>query len=206
MACRFIGLFDVPRDIRRSFMAQDQRNNRTRGDRTLSHWTDRSIAPRRAALNALTQVVAHKRMLTHLKPDPGLEPAEAARASRLVQTVLRHMGPLDQIIAPFVDRPPVPRAHDPAARGGRASDRPGGAHGVVNSAVALAKSGGAKTARASGLVNAVLRRIAEGGQALGPNMPAALAELDRGTGPQIRGRADPARHRGRARGRTAPLD
>jgi 16S rRNA (cytosine967-C5)-methyltransferase len=67
------------------------------------------MAPRRAALNALTQVVAHKRMLSHLKPDPGLDPAEAARASRLAQTVLRHMGPLDQIIANFVERKPAPQ-------------------------------------------------------------------------------------------------
>jgi 16S rRNA (cytosine967-C5)-methyltransferase len=40
------------------------------------------------------------------------------------------------------------------------------AHGVVNAAVALAKSGGTKAARASGLVNAVLRRIAEDGATL----------------------------------------
>jgi hypothetical protein len=38
-------------------------------------------------------------MLSHLRPDHGLDPAEAARAARLAQTVLRHMGPLDQVIA-----------------------------------------------------------------------------------------------------------
>jgi 16S rRNA (cytosine967-C5)-methyltransferase len=147
-------------------MAQDQRNRRRKGHagakRNESIATDRSIAPRRAALNALTQVVMHKRMLTHLKPDPGLDPAEAARAARLVQTVLRHMGPLDRVIAPFVERPPAPAVRM-ILRLGAAEllvSREE-AHGVVNSAVALAKSGGAKTARASGLVNAVLRRIAE---------------------------------------------
>jgi 16S rRNA (cytosine967-C5)-methyltransferase len=125
------------------------------------------MAPRRAALNALTQVVAHKRMLSHLKPDPGLEPAEAARASRLAQTVLRHMEALDQIIASFVDRKPVPQVLMILRLGAAelliAREEP---YGVVNSAVALAKSGSTKTARASGLVNAVLRRIAEGGQAM----------------------------------------
>jgi 16S rRNA (cytosine967-C5)-methyltransferase len=91
----------------------------------------------------LTQVVAHKRMLSHLGPDPGLEPAEAARASRLAQTVLRHMGPLDQIIASFVDRKPVPQVLMILRLGAAELLIAGrGAHGVVNSAVALAKSGG----------------------------------------------------------------
>jgi 16S rRNA (cytosine967-C5)-methyltransferase len=126
-------------------MEQDQRNNSPEATGPCRD-TDRSIAPRRAALNALTQVVVHKRMLSHLKPDPGLEPAEAARASRLVQTVLRHMGPLDQVIAGFVDRKPVPQVLMILRLGAAellvAREEP---YGVVNSAVALAKSGGAKT-------------------------------------------------------------
>jgi 16S rRNA (cytosine967-C5)-methyltransferase len=129
--------------------------------------TDRSIAPRRAALRALTQVVVHKRMLSHLGPESGLDPAEAARATRLVQTVLRHMGPLDKVIAGFVERPPAVPVRMILRLGAAELLVAGGdAHGVVNAAVALAKSGGAKTARSAGLVNAVLRRIAEGGAAL----------------------------------------
>jgi 16S rRNA (cytosine967-C5)-methyltransferase len=129
--------------------------------------TDRSIAPRRAALRALTQVVVHKRMLSHLGPDPGLDPAEAARAARLAQTVLRHMGPLDKVIAGFVERPPAPPVRM-ILRLGAAELLIAGEEPMAwsTAAVALAKSGGTKTARASGLVNAVLRRIAEGGAAL----------------------------------------
>jgi 16S rRNA (cytosine967-C5)-methyltransferase len=129
--------------------------------------TDRSIAPRRAALRMLGQVVAHKRMLSHLRPDHGLDPAEAARAARLAQTVLRHMGPLDQVIGQFVERMPAPAVRM-ILRLGAAELLIAGedAHGVVNAAVGLAKSGGQKMARSSGLVNAVLRRIAEEGPAL----------------------------------------
>ena len=128
---------------------------------------DRSIAPRRAALQALGQVVTHRRMLSHLRPDQGLDPAEAARAARLAQTVLRHMGPLDQIIAQFVERMPAPAVRM-ILRLGAAELLIAGehAHGVVNAAVGLTKSGGQKMARSSGLVNAVLRRIAEEGPAL----------------------------------------
>jgi hypothetical protein len=84
------------------------------------------------------------------------------------------MGPLDQRHRTLRRTPACASgADDPAARGGRAPVAGEEAHGVVNSAVALAKSGGAKTARASGLVNAVLRRIAEGGDASGPIMSTA---------------------------------
>jgi 16S rRNA (cytosine967-C5)-methyltransferase len=129
--------------------------------------TDRSLAPRRAALRALGQVVFHNRMLSHLGPDTGLDPSETARAARLAQTVLRHMGPLDQIIAKHVERTPAPQVRM-ILRLGAAELLIAGeeAHGVVNAAVALAKSGGTKAARASGLVNAVLRRIAEDGATL----------------------------------------
>lgn len=122
--------------------------------------------PRRAALRVLSQVVLHKRMLSHVPPDPGLDPAEAARALRLAQTVLRHMGPLDRLIARFVERTPPPQVRM-ILRLGAAELLIAGedAHGVVNAAVALAKSGGMRAARAAGLVNAVLRRIAEEGPA-----------------------------------------
>ncbi len=148
-------------------MAQDPRKRRPKAkgrsrppDRVE---VDRNIAPRRAALRALTQVVVHKRMVSHLRPEAGLDPADAARAARLAQTVLRHMGPLDRVIAQFVERQPSPPVRMILRLGAAelliARED---AHGVVNAAVALAKSGGAKTGRASGLVNAVLRRIAEG--------------------------------------------
>jgi len=77
------------------------------------------------------------------------------------------MGPLDQIIAQFVERMPAPAVRM-ILRLGAAELLIAGehAHGVVNAAVGLTKSGGQKMARSSGLVNAVLRRIAEEGPAL----------------------------------------
>jgi hypothetical protein len=81
------------------------------------------------------------------------------------------MGPLDKVIAGFVERPPAVPVRMILRLGAAELLVAGGdAHGVVNAAVALAKSGGPKTARSSGLVNAVLRRIAEGGARTGPNM------------------------------------
>jgi 16S rRNA (cytosine967-C5)-methyltransferase len=129
--------------------------------------SDRSLAPRHAALRALDQVLTHHRMLSHAPAGAGLEPAEAARAGRLADMVLRHLGPLDQVIAAFVDRTPAPAVRNILRLGAAelliAGEEP---HGVVNAAVTLARASGQRTARASGMVNAVLRRIAEGGPAL----------------------------------------
>ncbi len=158
-------------------MGQDRRPPRprrpARARNTPTKRDDQGIAPRRAALWALSQVVMHKRMLAHFKPEKSLNPGQAARAARLTQTVLRHMGPLDQIIAGFVERPPAPPVRM-ILRLGAAELLVAGedAHGVVNAAVTLAKSGGAKTARSAGLINAVLRRIAEGGATLWDNRKA----------------------------------
>jgi 16S rRNA (cytosine967-C5)-methyltransferase len=110
----------------------------------------------------LSRALIEKRMLAQIPPEAGLAPADAARAGRLAQMVLRHMGPLDRVIDRFLDRPPAPQPRM-ILRLGAAELLIAGeeAHGVVNAAVALAKADGARTARASGLVNAVLRRIAE---------------------------------------------
>ncbi|MDG4650548.1 RsmB/NOP family class I SAM-dependent RNA methyltransferase [Roseibacterium sp. SDUM158017] len=141
------------------------------GGRSLSRtglpFADRSLVPRHAALRALDHVLRQKRMLGHLSDDTGLDPAEAARATRLADTVLRHLEPLDTVIAQFAERkPPLPVLSIlrlGAAELLIAGEEP---HGVVNAAVTLTKSAGQRTARASGMVNAVLRRIAEAGPEL----------------------------------------
>jgi 16S rRNA (cytosine967-C5)-methyltransferase len=122
---------------------------------------------RRAALAALSRVFADGRMLSQIPPEAGLSPADAARAGRLAAMVLRHIGPLDRVIGGFVARPPAPQPRM-ILRLGAAELLIAGeeAHGVVNAAVALAKAGGPRTARAAGLINAVLRRIAEDRAAL----------------------------------------
>jgi 16S rRNA (cytosine967-C5)-methyltransferase len=153
-------------------------NGRARGpaprgrslSRTGTPLSDRSLAPRHAALQALTRVLRHKRMLSHLRPEGGLDPAESARAGRLADMVLRHMGPLDSVIARFVERKPALPVQLILRLGAAelliAGEEP---HGVVNAAVTLTRTTGQRTARSAGLVNAVLRRVAEGGPALWAN-------------------------------------
>jgi 16S rRNA (cytosine967-C5)-methyltransferase len=117
------------------------------------------LAARRAALRLLGAVLGEGRMLAEVQAAE-LSPAERARAGRLAAQVLRHVGPADRVLAPFLRKPPelpvmnalrlavVEMAVDGAA-----------AHGAVNAAVALVREGG-RTAHLAGLANAVLRRVA----------------------------------------------
>ncbi len=88
----------------------------------------------------------------------GLTPQDRARAQRLATEVLRQLEPLDITLGQYLRKaPPLPvlnilrlALHEIA--GGAA------AHGVVNDAVALAKTG-RKTQHQAGMINAVLRQI-----------------------------------------------
>ncbi len=98
------------------------------------------------------------------------DPRDRAAAHRLAATVLRRAGTLDAVIEPHLRRAP-PEAVRLILRLGAAQllllDTP--PHAAVATSVALARA--QKLAPFAGLVNAVLRRVAEGG-------PAAMAELD----------------------------
>ncbi len=104
----------------------------------------------------------------------GAEPRDRAAAHRLAAAVLRRLGSLDAVIEPFLTRAP-PDAVRHILRLGAAGllllETP--PHAAVGTAVDLARA--RKLAPFAGLVNAVLRRVAEIG-------PAALDELD---GPRI---------------------
>lgn len=116
---------------------------------------------RNGALRLLHAVLIEKRMLTEAQSDLSMYGADAARAGRLAGLVLRHLSRIDALLRPHLKRAPALRTQailrlavaelmlDDAAP-----------HGVVDSAVSLA---GAvpKTAKQSGLVNAVLRKVAE---------------------------------------------
>ncbi|MBF9032902.1 methyltransferase domain-containing protein [Rhodobacterales bacterium HKCCE2091] len=121
-------------------------------------------AARRAAWDALMPVFTDRQMLPVIAPRDGLTPAEAARAGRLALTVLRHLGRIDAILAPYLRHKP-PLQVMGLLRLGAAELLVDGAaaHGVVDGYVSLAKRGGSKAARAAGLLNAVLRRVAETG-------------------------------------------
>jgi len=118
------------------------------------------LEARQAAVNALHWVLREGRMLAHLPADTRLAPADQARAGRLVSLTLRHLDPLDACIAPYLDRKP----HLPALlilRLAAAELLVAGedAHGVVDSAVTMAKRNKG-TARMAGMINAVLRKVA----------------------------------------------
>jgi 16S rRNA (cytosine967-C5)-methyltransferase len=101
---------------------------------------------------------------------PAAEPRDRAAAHRLAAAVLRRTGTLDAVLEPHMKRAP-PEAVRLILRLGAAGllllDTP--AHAAVGTAVDLARA--SKLAPFAGLVNAVLRRVAETG-------PALLSELD----------------------------
>ena len=135
----------------------------------------RTDPTRDAAFDLLSAVLDRRHALEDaLDALPALEPRDRAAAHRIAAAVLRRLGTLDAVLEPFLTKaPPLPARH--VLRIGAAGllllDTP--AHAAVATAVALARSRG--LAPFSGLVNAVLRRVADAG-------PAALASLD---GPRL---------------------
>lgn len=123
-----------------------------------------AITARHGALALLNAVLEDGAMLSTLLADPGpltaLPGPERARAQRLALAVLRHLDPADRALAPHLRRNPplairnILRLATVELAGGAA------AHGVVNAAVNLAKSG-RRTQHQAGLVNAVLRALPE---------------------------------------------
>jgi 16S rRNA (cytosine967-C5)-methyltransferase len=126
---------------------------------------------REAAFDLLSGVLERRRPLEEaLDALPEMASRDRAAAHRLAAAVLRRMGTLDAVLEPFLRKePPEPVRH--VLRLGAAGllllDTPG--HAAVATAVALARARG--LAPFAGLVNAVLRRVAEAGKA-------AMADLD----------------------------
>ncbi|WP_193143182.1 RsmB/NOP family class I SAM-dependent RNA methyltransferase [Meridianimarinicoccus sp. MJW13] len=125
-------------------------------------------AARKAAVGLLVAVLEEGQLLAAAVdaadgPLAGLAPDDRARAQRLASETLRHLGPADAVLKPFVRKPPPPAArHLLRLSVVELCHMGAAAHGVVDSAVSLAGSDPA-TARVKGLVNAVLRRVAEDG-------------------------------------------
>jgi 16S rRNA (cytosine967-C5)-methyltransferase len=112
-------------------------------------------------------LVKHRALEEALDAVPrAVEPRDRAAAHRIAAAVLRRAGSLDAVLEPFLRRDPPPEVRN-ALRLGAAELLLLGtpAHAAVNGAVGLVPRPFA------GLVNAVLRRVAEAG-------PAALDELD----------------------------
>lgn len=114
---------------------------------------------RKAALDYLRGVLLDHRLMSHQKEPAGLAPDEAARAKRLALTVLRHLGRLDTVLRPYLERRPNPGLQNLLRLGAAELLIEGAeAHGVVSSAVEIAKRSG-RLSRGAGLVNAVLRKV-----------------------------------------------
>ncbi len=130
---------------------------------------------RDAAFALLSAVLDHHRPLEEaLDALPPLAARDRAAAHRLAAATLRRLGTLDAVLEPLLRKaPPDPVRHilRLGAAGLLLLDTPG--HAAVATAVALARTCG--FAPFTGLVNAVLRRVAAAG-------PAALEGLD---GPRL---------------------
>jgi 16S rRNA (cytosine967-C5)-methyltransferase len=130
---------------------------------------------REAAFDLLSAVLVRRRPLEEaLDALPELAPRDRSAAHRLAAAVLRRMGTLDAVLEPFLRKePPEPVRH--VLRLGAAGllllETP--SHAAVATAVALTRARG--HAPFAGLVNAVLRKVAQAGTAV-------LGELD---GPRL---------------------
>ncbi|PWJ21996.1 RsmB/NOP family class I SAM-dependent RNA methyltransferase [Jannaschia seohaensis] len=117
------------------------------------------LTARRGALRLMAHVLRDGRMLDD--GASGLEGAEAARALRLAGTVLRHMGRADALLKQRMARQPAARTRDILRLATvELMVLDAAPHGVVHDAVALTRSS-PKTAKQAGLVNAVLRGLAD---------------------------------------------
>lgn len=122
---------------------------------------DTGLPARRAALAQLRAVLMDRSMLAHQPAPQGLSPEDTARAQRLALTVLRHLGRLDALLRRHLQKRPSLAVQN-ILRLGAAELLVDGSepHGVTASLVEIAKRGGS-TSRAAGMVNAVLRKVAD---------------------------------------------
>jgi 16S rRNA (cytosine967-C5)-methyltransferase len=123
------------------------------------------LASRAAAVGLLGAVLDDGAMLSDALADPkgvlgGLGPSDRARAQRLATVTLRHVEQADRVLAPHLRKAPLDLVMNALRLAvvemvvlGAAS------HGVVNAAVEIVRHGN-RTGHMTGLVNAVLRKVA----------------------------------------------
>jgi 16S rRNA (cytosine967-C5)-methyltransferase len=121
-----------------------------------------ALAARAAAVALLLEVTEGRRMLSDALAGEvlaALDAADRARAQRLALAALRRAGPADAVLDPHLRKAPpaVVRAILRLAVA-ELAERPDDAHGIVSSAVSLARSD-TRAAQAAGFVNAVLRKV-----------------------------------------------
>ena len=141
-------------------MARPHRNRPER-DRPKRDRSDRGPGadPRRLAAALILRVLDERRMLDDMPVDA--PPPVAARALRLARATLRHLSQADAVLSPLLRRPPpAPVMAILRLAVVEMLELGAPAHGVVDEAVAATRAQ-PKGAALSGLVNAVLRRVAE---------------------------------------------
>ncbi|ABC24454.1 RsmB/NOP family class I SAM-dependent RNA methyltransferase [Rhodospirillum rubrum] len=173
---------------------------------------DTATATRAAALDLLSAVLDHGRPLDDVfdAATRKLEPRDRAFARLLAATTLRRMGRLEKVIKTFLDRP-LPRR----AVGAKHILRLGAAqmlfldtppHAAVATSVDVARV--RRLAPYAGLINAVLRKVADHGAARLAGFDDPLADLPRWLGQSWIAAygAETAARLAEACGREAPLD
>ncbi|WP_183117893.1 RsmB/NOP family class I SAM-dependent RNA methyltransferase [Gluconacetobacter azotocaptans] len=158
------------------------------------------------AFDIVLGVIAHRRMLeTSLEHSPAARDADArdrAAAHRLAATVLRHMGTAGMVLEPFLKKEPPAPVRVVLLIGVAQLlllDTP--AHAAVGTAVSLARRQGLTPF--AGLVNAVLRRVAQAGAGALEGLDQARLDVP----PWLWSSwGDLARPVAEALGREAPLD
>ncbi len=126
------------------------------------------VVARKAAVAMLDGVLGDGAALSELVGERGPlarldDPSERARAQRLATQTLRHLGRADRLLKPHLRKSPALTVKNALRLAVVEMHEDGAApHGVVNAAVAVVRSG-KRTGHAAGLVNAVLRKVAEAG-------------------------------------------
>ncbi|SIS84844.1 16S rRNA (cytosine967-C5)-methyltransferase [Roseivivax lentus] len=138
---------------------------------------------RRASVDLLDGVLGEGRLLSELTGSERftrLAPEDRAAAQRLAGDVLRHLGRADRLLSGHLKKAPPLRGQNILRLGTVELAMGGAAHGVVNACVGIAE-GHKRTRALKGLINAVLRKMAdEAPAAWGDLPPARLPDWLRG--------------------------
>ena len=129
---------------------------------------------RAAALDLLMQVLGEGRALSELTATTAkLSTSERATAQRLAADVLRGLDRCDRLLKPHLRKRPALRTQTILRLGVAELAQGGAAHGVVDACVKLAE-GDRRSASAKGMVNAILRKMAEEAPATWGKMPVPM--------------------------------
>jgi len=124
------------------------------------------LIARRAAVRLIDEVLENQRPLTDLTSNfRALPAADKARAMRLAMTTLRNVGRADQVLIPYLRKPPLGTVMNILRLAVTEICHEGAQdYAVVDSAVAMTRKL-RNSSHFAGLVNAVLRKVARDGQA-----------------------------------------